>query len=237
VELNFFDLTIINFFNQFSKLSTEFDITVKFMSGNHLTKGVFLLILFWWGWFRVNKDQLSVQVHLVSTLFASFFAMILARALALLLPLRLRPLHEENLDFILPRGMSASMLEGWSSFPSDHAVLFYALSTGMFYISKKVGIIAILYTTIFIGLPRVYLGLHYPTDVIAGAFIGIVITLLFNSNSFIEKIARSSINISRIKPEIFYPIFFLITYQIADMFDSSRDFISFSFRLMKRILG
>ncbi len=171
--MNHFDIEIISFLNQFSQLSRTVDSTVKFISGNHLIKGGVLLIIFWWGWFRVNKHQLLVQVHLVSTLFGCFIAMVLARALALLLPFRLRPLHEESLVFMPPYGMKLTELEGWSSFPSDHAVLFYALSAGMFYISRKVGIFALvyttlLYTTLFIGLPRVYLGLHYPTDIVRG---------------------------------------------------------------------
>ncbi len=223
--MNLFDTVIIDFINQISRFSWTFDYAINFISKNHLIKGGVLISIFWWGWFRVNKNQSYIQVHLVSTLFGLFIAMSLARALALLLPFRFRPIHEEGLNFTLPYGMKMTMLEGWSSFPSDHAVLFYALATGMFYISKKVGIFALVYTTLFIGLPRVYLGLHYPTDIICGAIIGSVVILLCNSNYFIEKISRPTHNYSITKPEIFYPIFFIITYQVADMFNNSRDFV------------
>lgn len=205
--MNPFDSIITDFLYQFSQLSHTADFTITFLSNNNLVKGDLLITVFWWGWFRVNNKQPSIQVHLIATSFSCFIALAVTKALSSLLPLRLPPMHEEGLDFTLPYSMELKMLQGWSSFPSDHAVLFYALSTGMFYISKKVGIFAFVYTTIFISLPRVYLGFHYPTDIIAGAIVGIVITLLCNSNSFIEKKAQSAQKWARTKPEIFYPIF------------------------------
>jgi undecaprenyl-diphosphatase len=234
--MNHFDIEIISIINQFAQFSWLLDSTIKFISGNYLIKGGVLLTIFWWGWFRINKNKPSVQLHLLATLFSCVMALVLARSLTLLLPFRLRPLHEKSLDFILPYTMKPTALEGWSSFPSDHAVLFYALSTGFFYISKKVGIFAFAYTTLFIGFPRIYLGLHYPTDILGGALIGIVITLLCQSNYFLKKVSQPILNTSNTKPGIFYPLFFILTYQIADMFDNSRALFSFLRSAFKAVL-
>jgi undecaprenyl-diphosphatase len=235
--MNLFDSTIIDFINHFSRLSWTIDLTVNFISRNFLVKGGVLVTIFWWGWFKANKNQAYIRVHMISTLFSCFIAMILARALALLLPFRLRPLNEKDLDFLVPYGVRPTVFESWSSFPSDHAVLFYALSTGMVFISKRVGIIALVYTSLFISLPRVYLGLHYPTDIIGGALCGIIIVLLCHTTTFTEKISQPVFNWSRSKPKIFFLVLFIITYQIADMFDNSRAFISFLKEIFRAIFA
>ena len=122
--------------------------------------------------------------------------------------------------------MAPTTLDGWSSFPSDHAVLFFALSTGLCFISRKVGTFTLFYSALFICLPRIYLGLHYPTDIIAGAIIGMTVTLLANIFLIKSKRLQSIANWSYSKPNLFYPLFFLLTYQIADLFDNSRDIVS-----------
>jgi undecaprenyl-diphosphatase len=131
----------------------------------------------------------------------------------------------------------ATILEGWSSFPSHHAVLFFALSTGILFISKKVGAFALSYTALFIAFPRIYVGLHYPTDVIAGAIIGMAIALL--GNKYLGKIERLQqiVNWSYSKPNLFYPLFFLLTFQIVNMFDTTRATIKMGVELLRRILA
>jgi undecaprenyl-diphosphatase len=153
------------------------------------------------------------------------------------LPFRLRPLHEESLHFLLPFGMTTTVLEGWSSFPSDHAVLFIALSTGLLFVSRWVGTFSLSYTVLFIGFPRVYLGLHYPTDIIAGAIIGMTIALLGNIYLVQSTLIQSITNWSYSKPNLFYPLFFLLTYQIAELFDHSRSLVSAVIKLIRNIIA
>ncbi|MDD5321386.1 MAG: phosphatase PAP2 family protein [Methylococcales bacterium] len=221
--MNIFDLNIITYINQFSQNSWAFDKTILFLSNSNLLKGGVLVTIIWWAWFKIDERQSLNREHLTSTLLCCFLAILVGRVLALTLPFRLRPFQEESLVFLIPYGMEETILEGWTSFPSDHAVYFFALSTGLLFVSRKVGAFALAYTTLFICLPRIYLGMHYPTDIIAGAVIGMTIASLGNISLVHSKSVKLIINWSLSKPHFFYPLFFILTYQITNMFEDVRN--------------
>lgn len=235
--MNILDSVVISYVNQFSQHSSTFDNLLAFLADSHLLKGGVLVTVVWWLWFRKEKPALLQREHIIATFISCITGIALARLMASTLPFRLRPLHEAGLNFLLPYGTSPAVLDGWSSFPSDHAVLFFALSTGLLYVSKKAGLFALAYTTLFIAFPRIYLGLHYPTDILAGAVIGVTIALL--SNIYLAKRARldSIASWSHSEPQLFYPLFFLFTYQIADMFSSSRAMIGEGLKLLRNIVA
>lgn len=60
------------------------------------------------------------------------------------------------------------------SFPSGHTSAAFAAAWMMYMNKKRLGIYMLVLATLM-GLSRVYLFMHYPTDVIGGAVIGILI--------------------------------------------------------------
>lgn len=87
--------------------------------------------------------------------------------------LRPRPCYVLS-DIITPAGCG-----GTFSFPSNHAINNFAAATFFFLLYKNLK--WILFTTAFLlSLSRVYLGLHYPSDILAGAVLGIIFGYLFS---------------------------------------------------------
>jgi undecaprenyl-diphosphatase len=67
---------------------------------------------------------------------------------------------------------------GSYSFPSNHAVNNFAAAT--FFSSLYPRYKSVLFITAsLVALSRVYLGLHYPSDIIAGAALGIIFGYIF----------------------------------------------------------
>ena len=59
------------------------------------------------------------------------------------------------------------------SFPSGHTLSSFAVATVILCFNKKIGIFAMIIATL-IGFSRLYLYVHFPTDVLCGAILGIL---------------------------------------------------------------
>lgn len=69
---------------------------------------------------------------------------------------------------------AGAQVESDRSFPSGHTTSAMAMVTGLFCVTnKKVSWIAFFFA-IFMGMSRIYLCVHYPTDVIGGLIIGAI---------------------------------------------------------------
>ena len=65
------------------------------------------------------------------------------------------------------------------SLASDHATIAGAVAAGIWLVNRRLGLVAAL-ATLAMALARVYVGAHYPGDVVAGMALGAVVVIGFH---------------------------------------------------------
>ncbi|WP_027214822.1 phosphatase PAP2 family protein [Burkholderia sp. WSM2232] len=174
--MNSFDTTIETYL---SNVHFGFFVThaIQAIADLYTFKGLLLIPLLWCMWFQSDERSTWRREMVIATILSGILALFMGRALTHWLPFRVRPVYSSELHLQFATSVSKdALLTSWSSFPSDHAMLWMAIATGIFLVWRRIGLLALAYTVLFICVPRAYLGFHYPTDLIVGAAIGIVIT-------------------------------------------------------------
>lgn len=112
------------------------------------------------------------RMVLEAVLAAAFTRFVLAQIIRWLW-FRPRPFVLNNVNLLIPYDA------GESSFPSGHASFYFALSTIIYCYNKKAGIFFYI-ASFLIVISRVFVGIHWPSDILAGAVLGILIGCLLN---------------------------------------------------------
>lgn len=127
-------------------------------SVSYLPHLVFIAIL---GWFSMNLRR-KIFLELAGAAILS--RVVITEAIRLLWD-RARPFAELGFRPLVEHSASAS-------FPSGHAAFFFALSGIVFGYNKRMGTLFFLLSAV-VAASRVMAGIHWPSDILGGAVIGI----------------------------------------------------------------
>lgn len=114
-----------------------------------------------------GRDRLMVICGLVSCLFAVAAGKLIGKLYA-----NQNPFAElQDVSKLIEKEIG-------NSFPSDHTILFFSICFTFFLFRKKNGYLWIL-LALAVGFSRIWVGVHYPADIMAGAAIGILSAWIF----------------------------------------------------------
>lgn len=150
---------------------------------------LFPLIILWF-----SSDSVERRSRMLAGLLATVVATALSVWLQHRLTFHIRPfldptLHLERVDI--------GRTKDWDrlgSFPSDTGTLFFSLATIVFLENRLAGGIAFLWSLITVGVLRVALGWHYPSDIVGALILAPALVYLFTRirylGTFFERVLR-----------------------------------------------
>src|SRR3989344_2420870 len=122
-----------------------------------------VLIIFW------KKDYFKKVV------FASLGSAIVARFVFVAI---MRYLFYSPRPFLVLEDVNQLMNHAFeSSFPSGHTTFYFALAMGVYFYNKKAGHTFLILAGL-VGLARIFVSVHWPLDILAGAGLGVLVAYI-----------------------------------------------------------
>jgi undecaprenyl-diphosphatase len=220
--MNSFDSSVETYFSNlhFGHLATQ---SINFIADLYTFKGLALIPVLWWMWFQQDERREWRREMVIATLLGGLVALFVGRLLTHWLPFRVRPIYSDELHLhFAGSALNEALLTSWSSFPSDHAMLWMAIATGIFLVWRGIGVLALCYTLLFICIPRAYLGFHYPTDLLVGAALGIGITYVMTRDAIRVRYAIPALRWIERYPGPSAMLAFILCLELVTQFDELR---------------
>jgi len=165
------DYSIFKFINSFVGKSAVLDYLGIFFA-KYLIWVFVVLIIVLVIFYKNKKEKHLIKKSLICILGAIILSLAINYFISLCC-FRPRPF----VNHMVYQLVNKSALE--KSFPSNHATIAFAVAFAVYFWYKRIGTVLIIFA-LFIGLARVFVGVHYPLDIIAGGIIGFLSALVTN---------------------------------------------------------
>jgi undecaprenyl-diphosphatase len=216
-----FDRNVLLFFNQFAGRSAGLDNIAAMFADTYVLSGILLMGMVAYCWFRrLGPEYVLERQYLLQEVLGALLAGAVSRGMQLVCKFHPRPLHDPSLHFHAPIGLDPNTLNHWSSFPSDHAAVFFALALVITLHSRRLGIVAWIWAAAAL-VPRIYLGFHWPSDILGGALVGIACVVACRE-LIPRKLMASLTDYEQRSPAVFYCCAFVLCYQLGTLFQDVR---------------
>jgi membrane-associated phospholipid phosphatase len=173
-------------------------------------------------WYWPDKEMPRRRETFLIMMLAIPLSLVVNRAVSTLLPFLDRPMYSIGAN--APAFEWHPDLEHWSSFPSDNATFFFAIAAGLWLISKGCGLFFAVFAA-YVLLGRVYGGIHYPSDILVGALIGVATSLIVIREPVRQRIAAPILALEPRYPPYFYGLFFLALAETTAGFPNARSIV------------
>jgi membrane-associated phospholipid phosphatase len=121
-----------------------------------------------------------------------------------------------------------------NSFPSHSTLVYFMVSVGFWPISRKVSLALAAWTLVFVSFPRMYLGGHYPIDVVFSVVLGLMIIVAIWNWPIISNVGNWLILESR-QTRFRNALLFLWIIELGDGFRGAEFLAKMTIRLASRI--
>ncbi len=217
-----FDLQVYYFLSRFHG-SWILDRLASHMESNNLLKSGVLISLYWYFWFRDDPQRQERRSQILSILTGTLAGLVVTRGIASLATFRVRPLYDAALQHQPLSILPPTNFMNWSSFPSDHAAYLCGLGFGVICLRRRLTIPVVLFLAGWVCLPRLYLGIHFVSDIVVGAALGILAVWSALRSEWLKRTEFPLLRFAEASPGVFYAVAFVVLFEMAALFADVRE--------------